>query len=602
MLTPDQIEAVRLRAGQLMDPVVEFLISDIAERIAEAGQLTSTAAYQVWRAQQLGLSQKQLKKELRKRLKVSQKELEKLMTQAAEVGYDYDISRFPHLDAVPFAENETLQKIVSAAIEQAEGDFTNLTQTMGFVTHDGVATELTEAYQKSCDYAFEKVITGAQDYQSAIRDATKGLAEKGILTLDYESGVHTSLEAAVRRNMMGGLGLMQEQISQQNHDDLGCDGWEISAHAASAPDHEPIQGKQYPDAAYIRLNNSLKRRIGTLNCGHSVMPIIFGINEPQYTDEELEQFRRDNEQGFEYDGKHYTQYEATQRQRGLERSIRKKKRQILIDGKLGDKDQLPIDQTRYVVLQDEYRRFSKAAGLRTQQERMNVPGFGPKQDRVAEKGYEKRVAEVGEAAATQNWHAISVSGGQTETKYRMLKKAEVGNVDAANKIIDNNVKNTNPAYKNGGPAYRQNCQRCVAAYEMRRRGYDVVAKPAVVGNDGKLSAKDPLYSSWKNVFEGARFEFHSGYDGGKAGIVSQMDRWGDGAVAEVRVLWNASEAHVFVAQRVNGIVRFIDPQTGNLNCEEYFTKAALGATMIARIDNLEPSALIEKCIKNRGGK
>ena len=168
------------------------------------------------------------------------------------------------------------------------------------------------------------------------------------------------------------------------HDDLGCDGWEISAHAASAPDHEPIQGKQYPDASYIRLNNSLKRRIGTLNCGHSAMPIIMGINEPQYTDEELEQFRRNNEQGFEYGGKHYTQYEATQRQRGLERSIRKRKRQILIDEKLGDTEQLPVDQTRYVVLRDEYRRFSKAAGLRTQQERMNVPGFGPKQAKGAE--------------------------------------------------------------------------------------------------------------------------------------------------------------------------------------------------------------------------
>lgn len=388
MLTPDQIEALRIKAGQITDPVVEFLIADIASRISEAGQMTSTAAYQVWRAQQLGLSQRQLKKELRKRLKVSHRELRKLMTQAAEVGYDFDISRFPYVQAVPFAENEGLQKIVNAAIELAQNDFTNLTQTMGFVTHDGVATELTEAYQKSCDFAFEKVITGAQDYQSAIREATKGLAEKGILTLDYESGVHTSLEAAVRRNMMGGLGLMQEQISQQNHDDLGCDGWEISAHAASAPDHEPYQGKQYPDASYTRLNNSLLRRIGTLNCGHSAMPIIMGLNDPQYTDEELERFRLDNEQGFEYEGKHYTQYEATQRQRGLERSIRKKKRQILIDEKLGDTEQLPIDQTRYVVLRDEYRRFSKAAGLRTQQERMNVPEFGPKQVNPAEKSAE----------------------------------------------------------------------------------------------------------------------------------------------------------------------------------------------------------------------
>lgn len=385
MLTPDQIEAVRLRAGQLTDPVVEFLISDIAERIAEAGQLTSTAAYQVWRAQQLGLSQRQLKKELRKRLKASQKELEKLMTQAAEVGYDFDISRFPYVQAVPFAENETLQKIVGAAIEQAEGDFVNLTQTMGFVTHDGVATELTEAYQKSCDFAFEKVITGAQDYQSAIREATKGLAEKGILTLDYESGVHRSVEAAVRANMMGGLNNMSREIKQRNHDDLGCDGWEISAHEFSAPDHEPFQGRQYSDEEYAKIQAMLVRDFETFSCHHDVTGIIMGVNEPQYTEEQLEEMRRRNEEGFIIDGKHYTGYQATQRQRRMERSIRDRKRRILIDEKLGDTERLPIDQTRYVVLRDEYRRFSKAAGLRTQQERMNVPGFGPKQDRAADK-------------------------------------------------------------------------------------------------------------------------------------------------------------------------------------------------------------------------
>lgn len=73
-------------------------------------------------------------------------------------------------------------------------------------------------------------------------------------------------------------------------------------------------------------------------------------------------------------------------------------------------------------------------------------------------------------------------------------------------------------------------------------------------------------------------------------------------MAEVRVLWSASEGHVFIAERVNGEVRFVDPQNGSINCEQYFTNALLGATMIARIDNLEPSLLIEQCIKNRGGK
>lgn len=167
-----------------------------------------------------------------------------------------------------------------------------------------------------------------------------------IRTIDYESGVHTSIEAAVRRNIMGGLGIMQEKISQQNHDDLGCDGWELSAHAGSAPDHEPYQGKQYTDEEYTQLNNSLVRRIGTLHCGHGATPIILGVNFPQYTEEELEKFRKDNESGVDFDGKHYTKYEATQKQRSFERAIRSRKREILVDEALDDKEKLKTDQIK----------------------------------------------------------------------------------------------------------------------------------------------------------------------------------------------------------------------------------------------------------------
>ena len=44
MLTAYQIEALRLMSEQLLDPVTNFLIEDIAERVSEAGQLTGTAA------------------------------------------------------------------------------------------------------------------------------------------------------------------------------------------------------------------------------------------------------------------------------------------------------------------------------------------------------------------------------------------------------------------------------------------------------------------------------------------------------------------------------------------------------------------------------
>ena len=189
---------------------------------------------------------------------------------------------------------------------------------------------------------------------------------------------------------------MQEQISQRTHDDLGADGWEIDAHNNSAPDHEPIQGKQYPDAEYQALNNSLVRRIGTLNCGHSAHPIILGVSIPQYSPEELDRMRQKNEDGITYQGKHYTGYEATQRQRRLEASIRRQKRRILVDEAAVDAEKLQTDQIKLQILRQEYSRFSKAAGLRTQLERAEVAKFGWKQVGDVDATY-KQVAKMANA-------------------------------------------------------------------------------------------------------------------------------------------------------------------------------------------------------------
>lgn len=378
MLTPDQIDALRERASKITDPITEYLLQEIARRISQAGELTSTATYQIWRAQQLGISQRQIKKERRRLLKLSHKEIRRIMYQSAQSGYNLDVSRFPQVQAVPFAQNESLQQIVSAAVKLAQDDFTNITQTIGMVDPFGNALPLQDAYRSCTDFAFKQVITGAASYTEAVRQATRNLADKRLRVIDYQSGVHTSLEAAVRRNIMGGLGLMQEQISQTVYEQLGCDGWEITAHANSAPDHEPIQGKQYPDEEYQRLNNALQRRIGTLNCGHAAFPIILGVNSPQYTADELEKFREDNEKGVTVDGVHYTGYQATQMQRKLERAIRRQKYRIMVDEATGDQKKLDQDKTKLTILHQRYREFSKAAGLRTQYERTEVAGFGEK--------------------------------------------------------------------------------------------------------------------------------------------------------------------------------------------------------------------------------
>lgn len=385
MLTAGEIASLRDASEELTAPIIAYLLRDLAERIAAAGEFTATAQYETWKLQQLGVSQKEIKKELQKLLKSTNADIERLMTQSAQAGYSFDLKMLPTAEAISFADNAAVQQIVAAAVALAQDDLTNITQTLGMIDPYGNAQPLQTAYRQCMDYAFMQVSTGAADYNTAIRAATKNLADKGVYVIDYESGVHTTLEAAVRRNIMGGLGLMQEEISKRNHDDMGADGWEIDAHSNSAPDHEPIQGKQYPDAEYEALNNSLVRRIGTLNCGHSAYPIIMGISSPQYSAEQLEAMRTANAEGITYNGRHYTGYEATQHQRALERAIRKQKRRILIDEATGDAEKLKTDQIKLQTLRQEYNGFSKAAKLRTQTERAEVAGFGHKQANAADK-------------------------------------------------------------------------------------------------------------------------------------------------------------------------------------------------------------------------
>ena len=377
-LTPDEIHSLRDACEEIAQPVIEWLLKDIAERVKEAGEMTSTAAYEIYRAQALGESKKALQDYLKKQLKLSQKEIRKLMRKAAKFSSNDDYQRVGvHASD---ADMDSLMQIADAAAKVAGQDLNNITQTMGMVSPiTGEPRPLQKVYQDCMDEAVKLVATGGTSASQAAREATRKLAERGVATIDYASGVSTELGAAVRRNLMGGMGLMVEQITQKNHDALGCDGWEISAHAASAPDHEDIQGRQYSDAEYEKLNNSLKRRIGTLNCGHVAMPIILGVNSPQYTEAQLQALKDENAKGVVYEGRHMTGYEATQYQNRIERAIRKQKRRILLSEGTEDEEQLLADQIRLTRLNQEYKRFNAAMGFKSRQERLEVIGWGRKQ-------------------------------------------------------------------------------------------------------------------------------------------------------------------------------------------------------------------------------
>ena len=129
------------------------------------------------------------------------------------------------------------------------------------------------------------------------------------------------------------------------------------------------------------------RRIGTLNCGHAAFPIILGVSDPVHSPAELEAMRKANEDGVTVNGRHYTGYEATQAQRAREREIRRLRRKVAVgeelakaapDGPEKVKAEQTLQQSRIKlkVKEQEYKRFSNAAGLRTQNDRLMTIGYG----------------------------------------------------------------------------------------------------------------------------------------------------------------------------------------------------------------------------------
>lgn len=364
MLTAGQIEALRARAEALAAPVGEQVLKGLAKCAAQAGQIGSPAAYRRLRAQMVRRARREAGKAMETLVRQAKPELRSLAELTAAAGRlgrptgggkasgDEDAAAF-------------MEALAADAARRAEEELAALWATLGAADPYGSVQPLEAACGCICDFAFHQARAGAAGYEAAVRRATKNAAALGVRSIDRETGEDASLAATVGRGVMGELARLQERISQWEHDRVGCDGWEISAHAASAPDHEPIQGRQYSDAAYKALNNALARRIGTLNCGHTAFPVILGVSAPQYTAAELKQLREDNEKGVTVDGKHRTLYEATQVQRRLERAVRLQERRIQIDEAAGDTSRLELDRLRRQRLEQEYVRFSRRAGLRT---------------------------------------------------------------------------------------------------------------------------------------------------------------------------------------------------------------------------------------------
>lgn len=417
MLTPEQLQNLPQELTDLYDQLSEFILRDIARRIAKGAQITDTAEYQLYRARSLGLSTDEIAAKIAEINGSSAAEINRLIREAAAQSDEFD-RKMLGADkgaAVPLEENAQLQKLISAQIAETAGKCENLTNTMGFADHDFLGRvyylSMTDMYRREMDSAHMKVVTGATDYMTAIRQACNKLAASGVRTIDYESGRSDRIEVAARRAILTSVAHVTHRISEQNGEELGADGWEMSAHSGSRPSHAVYQGRQYTQEQYERI---IKPLISEPNCRHDVFPIILGVSEPVYTEEELQNI---DQPPFTYEGRTYTAYEASQQMRKTERAMRKQKDRCIVADAAGDEEAFATASIRLNRQKYIYEDFCKAADSYTEYERTYVTGFN-----------RSIAARSGVAAIKKEYKLIAST----------LDKSAVPSIDDFKKMLYNN--------------------------------------------------------------------------------------------------------------------------------------------------------------------
>ena len=380
MLTPQTLQKLPDDLIDLVSEVQTDIIKSIAKKLVKADYLTPSAEWQLYKASQLKMSTKEITAMLAEFTGKSKRQISKLYTDACKeaINNDAKIYRTYGKDCSAALRSVALSNTLKAGVKNANGMTKNLCKSM-VESSQATVTHL-------MDKAWLKVQSGAFTYQDAIYDAVVELAKQGIATVTYPSGKTDWADVAVRRAVMTGISQTAGQMQLDLAAEMDCDLVEVTAHMGARPSHALWQGKVYSISGkskkYPKLSTATGYGTGDglkgWNCRHDFYPFFEGISERANLPVDVTENNR--------------QYELSQKQRAMERSIRATKRRLAAyDGAISETE----DEVLKRRLQNQFERHS--AILKTKEKRLSefcdTNDLYSEKDRVRVVGFNKSVSQ-----------------------------------------------------------------------------------------------------------------------------------------------------------------------------------------------------------------
>ena len=400
-ITPEFIANAPEPLVKLYEELEEDLLAYICEQFKRSGEANETSLEYIRVLQRRGLPLKEIENRIREATGLSKRALNKIFDGAInrnQTYFDDVLNKMKLLFSK--TRRKAMESEINAIVAQA-GEMFNITQTLGFAIRnpDGTVSfsPIAEAYQKVLNKAEVAVWSGGMDYNSAIQRAVRELTDSGIQVVDYATGYHERVDVAVRRAVMTGITQISAKYSDALMEEIDTPYLEVTAHRGARDidgpngweNHKAWQGRIYskkdgdiyPNVYKVCGLGDVTGLCGA-NCRHHYFSFVPDVMEPTYTEEELAAL---DPPPFTFEGREYTAYQATQKQRQIERALRNIKRRMIGMKAAGQNDAYKAAAIKMKRLDEEYAAFSKAADLKLQRERSFIPEFTPQDYKEAMK-------------------------------------------------------------------------------------------------------------------------------------------------------------------------------------------------------------------------